>query len=250
MAPRDLRNHLRSREQFARRRTLAVATIAAAGLAYVATASIGCNGILGIDERTLAPADDPLSCESYCVAVQAGCTGEFAQYQTREVCLSTCALLPLGTAADTSGNTVGCRLHNVQLATDTGERGDHCPIAGPAGGASCGDRCQNFCSVFVPSCIGLSAVADTESCLAFCASSIDHPEWNPLVPEELDHDDSIQCRIWHLANAAQSPDIHCGHADGTTKCELAGATSSSSSSSSGQGGAGGAETDGEGGAGG
>ncbi len=231
------------------RRSILAGGFVVAGLAYAFAGAIGCNSILGIDERTLAEEAGGLSCQGYCDAIQASCTEEFQEYQTPEACLSTCEQLALGAAEDTTGNTVGCRMHNVQLAKDTGELVDYCPIAGPVGGGSCGDRCDNFCALFVPNCAAFSAATDTASCLTLCQSSPDNPVWDPRIPEEKDFDASIQCRIWHLANAVLDPTLHCGHADGTTKCDGSLGAGTSSSASTGAGGAGG-ESAGQGGAGG
>lgn len=184
----------------------------------VVSALVACNGVLGIEERELVDAEAELSCELYCDTTAANCTGDFQQYESREACIAMCDELDLGAEGDTSGNTVGCRLRNAELAKETGELGDHCPLAGPAG---CGDRCANFCAVFVPACGALSpGVEDEAKCLAFCQGSTDNQDWTPLDDDLRDHDASIQCRLWHLANATLAPDVHCGHANGTTKCEV------------------------------
>ena len=49
----------------AHRRRLLVAAVAST-LAAVATGATGCNGILGIDDRTLAEDTTGLSCQNYC----------------------------------------------------------------------------------------------------------------------------------------------------------------------------------------
>ncbi len=203
----------------------ALAVLALGALGGWLTVASACNSILGIEERELAPGEtaDELTCELYCDTTMTNCTGQFQQYQSRETCLALCGFLELGTAEDQSGNTAGCRFRNASLAASTGELADHCPLAGPGSGGSCGDRCENYCSVMTVACASFSEVGATpESCLSFCQSSRDNPAWTPLDPQQLDHDDSIQCRLWHLGNASQAPDVHCGHADGTTKCEAPG----------------------------
>jgi hypothetical protein len=218
-----------------------LATIALAlGAGWALSSSIGCNGILGIDERTLAEDTSGLSCQNYCDAIQTACTAEFQEYQTPEACIATCEAMTLGTLGDT-GNTIGCRMKNVQLAGDTGELGDYCPISGPLGGGNCGDRCENFCALFVPHCASFSAVTDQAGCIDLCQTSPDNAVWDPRDPEQKDYDASLQCRAWHLSNALLDPTLHCNHADGTTKCDgsISGATSSSSSSSTGGTGGGG-----------
>lgn len=198
------------------------ALVVVTGGAWVALGA-GCNAVLGIEGRELQPEDttEELTCQSYCDTVMTNCTGQFQQFQSAETCMALCGFLALGTAEDTSGNTAGCRLRNAELAESTGELGDHCPLGGPGSGGACGDRCQNYCALMTAACGSFSAVgADMTTCLDFCTQSRDNPAWTPTDPQLLDHDDSIQCRLWHLGNAAQSPDVHCGHADGTTKCEL------------------------------
>jgi uncharacterized membrane protein YgcG len=221
-------------------RRLALASAIAAQCFVGLGSLVGCNAVLGIEERELVEeAAAGLSCESYCQAVMANCTDAFAQYQSLDVCVATCALLPLGTEEDTTGNTIGCRARNAELAATTGELADHCPLAGPGGGGSCGERCENFCGMFTSVCTA-SAISEPSACLTFCDESRDNPAWTPLDPALLDHDDSIQCRLWHLGNAAQAPDVHCGHADGTTKCEVP------NGGGTGGGGAGGGDTGGGG----
>jgi len=174
---------------------------------------IACNGILGIEERTL-DATAGLSCETYCETTQQNCTGDFAIYASLETCMLTCAQLPLGTADnETSGNTIACRLRNANLASETGEFDTHCPAAGPGGDATCGDDCEGYCDLMAAFCP--SEFSDEEECLEVCAGV---PTDGYYAVPGL-NEDHIQCRLWHLTSATLD-DSHCDHANGAVKCEL------------------------------
>lgn len=183
------------------------------GLCVVPCAAIAaCSGVLGIDERTLATADAGTLCETYCSEALAACTGANAIYASVDACMNTCARLPQGTEADTTGNTIGCRLHQARLAAQTGEVTDSCPRAGPGGDGVCGSNCEGFCTVMVPVC-GADWFEDVPSCVTQCAAIPDHGGYNVNVPLE----DSIQCRLYHLTSATVDTE-HCAHAGGALKC--------------------------------
>jgi len=107
-----------------------------------------------------------LSCDSYCTAIQANCTGDNAQYVgtdallARTSCLNTCALFEIGTLSDTQSNTLGCRLHYAIQASDPAVAAIDCPRAGPAGDVvssapgfcSGGDACASFCALEIQAC--------------------------------------------------------------------------------------------------
>src|SRR5215467_7459898 len=57
-----------------------------------------------------------LDCGSYCSAIVAACTGTVGQYDAMAECLGTCEHMPVGTMADTTGDTLGCRVYHTGLA--------------------------------------------------------------------------------------------------------------------------------------
>lgn len=149
--------------------------------------------------------DDP-TCEAYCTAVTANCTGANAQYADNQACLDYCntgAQLPLGTAADTSGNTVGCRTYHAGVAST--DAALHCPHAGPAGGNVCGTWCDNYCQLADTNCSGDDALTFAADCATDCAAfSPDGAQGNAAG-------DSVQCRIYHLGVASGDAPLHCPH---------------------------------------
>ena len=156
---------------------------------------------------------DPVTCESYCELVTTGCTGENDQYPTAgyDECVAYCsswAKLPLGEAADTSGNTVGCREYHAGVAADNPEL--HCAHAGPSGGGACGTYCENYCHLADTNCSGENALyGDGLECSTACeAISMDGAPGDAAG-------DSVQCRIYHLGVAGSDGDssaaIHCPH---------------------------------------
>lgn len=193
--------------------------LAAAGFAS-SFAAIACNGVLGLDERTFDP------CTQYCDEIQNACVQANAQYQDDASCRETCALLPPGESDDPVGNTIACRYEELKKAIASQTTEAMCPAAGPGGfnrssQQVCGDRCTTYCELMKSVCAGKSPVADLdlETCLSLCNSVPDNPAYDPTNSDVKDHDDSIQCRMWHLSVATTAADPHCAHADGTSKCD-------------------------------
>lgn len=195
-----------------------------------------CNGVLGLEERTFD------LCTQYCDAIQNSCVQANAQYQDDATCRATCALFEAGDADDPTGNTIACRFDQLKKAEEAGTLDEVCPAAGPGGFNRsslqvCGNRCETYCTLMKSTCVGKSPVADLddESCRSLCGDVRDNPAYDPTNSDVKDHDDSIQCRLWHLSVASTAPDPHCSHADGATKCDgnlsSSSATTSSASSS-------------------
>ena len=152
------------------------------------------------------------TCEAYCAEVTGACTGEYAQYASEADCLTWCkdlGKLPAGTADDTAGNTIGCRIYHATVAAQPGNAATHCPHAGPSGGDVCGSWCTNYCHLATANCTGDNAIYPNEDkCLEACLG----------IPEDgtpgATDGDSIQCRIYHLGVAgadAASAATHCPH---------------------------------------
>jgi hypothetical protein len=201
-----------------RPRRIVLAAILAAGL------PIACRSILGIEERELDPAlvdggqdgaSDPLSCEAYCAAVAVACTGENLQYRSTAACLGLCQTWPVGTLADTTGDTLGCRINQTTVAGNTGERSD-CAGAGPGGNGICGTNCASFCA-------SLAIVCPTDydgsaaDCMTDCGRLPSCGDYH-VDPAQDPDDDTVQCRLFHLTSATQSATTHCPHAMGLIKC--------------------------------
>ena len=178
-----------------------------------------------------------LSCTVYCAAVMSACTGGYQQYLDVDECMTACALLPLGTAGDTSGNTVGCRTTHAGLAATAGVN-PHCWHAGPFGYGACGDECGNFCLLATSFCSadggydgGPPPYASLGACTTACAGfpRIDDVDGGGTVGVDGGYNaagptagNTLDCREWHLDNALDKPgsnagqNLHCAHVGATS----------------------------------
>ena len=146
-----------------------------------------------------------LTCAAYCDAIQTNCTGDVAQYASADTCLAACAAFPAGTAADTSGNTLGCRTYHAGAASAGPDV--HCVHAGPGGAGACGDNCEGFCAIALDACPDV--YADADACAADCANFTDDEPYDTSDTGG----DTLACRLYHLSAATTTPDPHCGHID-------------------------------------
>lgn len=162
-------------------------------------------------------------CPTYCTEIQTNCTGANAQYPTEATnahCLAACASFPMGTAADKTGNTLGCRIYHAgapSMMTPT----THCVHAGPGGDltsaaapGTCGDACTSFCTLEIKAC-GLTGdaggngqYASAAACMTACAG-FDKAHLYGLTASG----DSLACRLYHATNAAITGNAtaHCPH---------------------------------------
>ena len=164
------------------------------------------------------PTDVSATCEAYCVAVIANCTGSYA---SKGACLETCATLAgwdEGTPGATDGNTLACRqTHADAAATDAAAS---CDAASASGGGRCGSWCDTYCALQARNCADL--YADATACATACEGLSDGGD-----PGDSDGD-SVQCRIGELLAAAVDPAdtsaaAHCPNAaaDGGEVCVAA-----------------------------
>jgi hypothetical protein len=167
-----------------------------------------------------------LNCTDYCGLVMSTCTGMYAQYQTAQECMNACALLPLGMATDTSGDSIGCRIYHVGLAMDAGLN-PHCWHAGPYGFGGCGTNCEAFCTLALGWCSaagGFEGGTDPYTnagqctnpgmgCPSFAlADGGAYPgAYSAAGPQS---GNTLDCREWHLGKALTDQadqQIHCLH---------------------------------------
>lgn len=146
------------------------------------------------------------TCAAYCSQVMDNCSGDLAVYASDDICLSTCGHLPVGTLADVSGNSLGCRLYHSGAAKD--EPGTHCSHAGPGGAGFCGANCESYCSLMASVCTG--AYADEAECMSTCETFVDVEPFNANIKTG----NTLQCRLYHLS-VASVDNIHCGHVGAT-----------------------------------
>jgi hypothetical protein len=138
-------------------------------------------------------------CESYCSAIMTNCTGANAQYADMTECMELCGASGwvAGVAGADDGNTLSCRLtHASDLAAADPDQ--HCASAGPAGGGTCGSLCENYCAHSAKHCDGQHSYRDYDQCLQAC---------DTLLPQQgNDDDNSVQCRVKYVLEAATADD--------------------------------------------
>jgi hypothetical protein len=148
-------------------------------------------------------------CAKYCTDIMANCADMNAQYSSSEACMATCKTFPAGTAADTSGNTAGCRTYHAGAAKMDPPL--HCPHAGPSGDGACGMDCEGFCSVVVATCP--TEYKDAASCATACAGIKNDVDYSAAVTSG----DSLSCRLYHATVATTDPATHCPHTVAATQ---------------------------------
>jgi hypothetical protein len=167
-----------------------------------------------------------LSCTNYCTIVMTNCTGAamsvdggvgLADYPSMTSCMNACAKFPVGTAADQSGNTLGCRQYHATLAAGSAANAmTHCPHASMSGGGVCGDRCANFCALATSVCTKMDGVTmpvftSATDCMAKCGQP---PfAFNMSLPEIVVDSSTLNCAFYHLSEAFSNPyDVDAGTA--------------------------------------
>jgi hypothetical protein len=181
-----------------RRHILACAL--AASLLALSVLGPACVGDDGATESSSAAL-----CDEYCTKVIATCTGGQAMYSSKAQCLSTCSALRPETETSAAGNTVRCRLNQVQAG--------NCAGAGLTGGGACGQPCEGFCRVTAKACApDLLPLGGEGSCLETCRTEIRYdPAKADGVAQPLDGEDTLNCRAQHLLLALSEPSPHCLH---------------------------------------
>lgn len=194
-----------------------------------------------------APAAAP-DVMKYCTSIMANCTGANAQYPSMAQCVATAKGFPVGTSADMTMNTLGCRQYHAGTPSMTAPA-THCIHAGPNGdqvnaAGTCGDACTSFCTLEIKFCGSLDAplanITDTTNayqnlaaCMTKCntlnKTNLYVLNGTPTSPTG----DSLACRMYHLTNAALYTDMampnlvktHCTHTYGTAAAPCTGAAS-------------------------
>jgi hypothetical protein len=161
-----------------------------------------------------------LSCDSYCSIVLANCTGQFAQYRSKQECLSVCALLPPGGPLSLSDNSVSCRQAEATLASLAPD--DHCANAGPAGNGKCGNTCDGYCSVVLSACKpsdSKHSLPNLAKCTELCLDRTDLGDYGVSATLGYDHGKTQQCLLSHATAATTSGTKECESAVGKSECE-------------------------------
>lgn len=153
-------------------------------------------------EPTTGGAAD-VTCADYCTAITANCTGATAQYGSMEACMGSCTAFDVGTAADTAGNTLGCRLYHAGAAK--ADPATHCVHAGPGGAGVCGADCDGFCAIAADACAG--TFADDAACQTACKAYDATESYDASDVAG----DTLACRLYHLTVATTDAATHCPH---------------------------------------
>jgi hypothetical protein len=156
------------------------------------------------------------SCQAYCNTVMANCTSTTdpdsglpvgqQQYTDLNNCLNSCKAMPVGTTADTSGNTLGCRTYHANAAK--ADPTTHCVHAGPGGNGACGNDCDGFCQIAMMYCTAANnaaVYASLQDCQTQCAKFPDTVKFNIGVQDG----NSVACLLYHVQEASSVPPDHC-----------------------------------------
>ncbi len=161
-----------------------------------------------IDSSTaIDAAGQAQTCANYCALIGANCTAANAMYGGAAECMASCMHFPAGTAADMSGNTLGCRIYHADAAATNASL--HCRHAGPGGDGACGMNCEGFCAVALGSCAGQAAppYASMGACMTACAGFATTPSYSAATTSG----NSLACRLYHATAASTTPALHCPH---------------------------------------
>jgi hypothetical protein len=161
-----------------------------------------------IDSSTaIDAAGQAQTCANYCALISANCTAANAMYGGTAECMASCMHVPAGTAADMSGNTLGCRIYHADAAATNAAL--HCRHAGPGGDGACGMNCEGFCTVALGSCAGQAnpPYASMGACLTACAGFATTPPYSAATTSG----NSLACRLYHATAASTTPTLHCPH---------------------------------------
>src|ERR1700722_1492620 len=104
---------------------LVFGTVCALALGALAVGASACNGLLGIGTATVGEGSEggvapAITCAYYCQEITNNCTSnDSLEYQGSQAlceCMCNNFAFDNGTLADTTGNTLGCRIPYAQLA--------------------------------------------------------------------------------------------------------------------------------------
>jgi len=198
-------------------------------LLALALAGCGSDGHANIDaappvDAAVDAVAATLDCTSYCGAIQSNCTGANSQYKDTAHCLAACTSFATATSTvnDTSGNTLGCRIHYAFEASNPAVAEAECAYAGPAGDlltaavpafCSGGNICASPCALEVQACGSVQAplpgnpidalqnplwqYLNVSQCIDNCATFDKTHAYSPLAVG-----DSLACRLAQTIDAA------------------------------------------------
>ena len=205
------------------------------------------SAVLALLLMPLKAADaQDLTCENYCSLLSTHCPEEVLHDEA--FCLDYCNHpyldpLPTGTAGDTSGNSLACRIHHAEAAASaTGATKEAmCAAAAMSGGETCGSYCDVYCHLALETCntthnpvyggTELFAPGGTPNmgqCQAACSGYPEDVLDGVSQTDQLfGYGDTVQCRLHHLEAAVvegltrnNAYGLHCGHASPSAADDL------------------------------
>jgi hypothetical protein len=196
-------------------------------LALGALAGCGDNGTNPGNDMAVADLSSAqLTCANYCALMAMNCKGDEAtdgglsQFPNAASCMHECMQMPVGTAADKTGDSLGCRTYHATLAAT--DPITHCPHAGSSGGGVCGDRCTVFCARALAVCTTANNVTTPYfKSLADCTNQCGKTPFklDPTLPELTQTGATLNCAFYHMSEAYGDPpntaNDHCGDFDPT-----------------------------------
>ncbi len=170
------------------------------------------------------PLDAAPDCDDYCRVASNACVGALSIYQNDAQCQAVCKALPPGKIANTTENTVGCRLFHSYSAVANPQ--GHCAHAGPSGDGHCGldkggvfGNCESLCMLLESGCKADfdSKFASQDECWQDCALLTGHAKDQGYDVKSAGSGDSVQCRTLHASRAQSDPGA-CAAAMGAAPC--------------------------------
>jgi hypothetical protein len=149
-----------------------------------------------------------LGCAEYC-EIYLGACPDFNEYANEADCMANCEQWPLGEAADTAHDSLGCRTYHATVAAST-DPSLHCPHAGPSGAATCvaedAPTCDVYCMRYFDNCMDdLNVFPDMAACMTECGT------WYAGTFKDVDGH-TVGCHSYHANAAMGDADLHCPHA--------------------------------------
>jgi hypothetical protein len=169
----------------------------------------------------IGKAADAPNCDDYCKIELAACQGSLAQYADEAQCKAACAALPIGTNADETTNSVGCRRYHSFNSTLLPET--HCSHSGPSGDGHCGGNCEAYCGIVQAACptdFG-KAFADADACNKACEELPEAAKDSVYTLESAMSSKDYKCRMLHAVQALSATDdaALCASALGGGDCQ-------------------------------
>lgn len=185
--------------------------------------------------QCVPPEDAPVECSRYCDIVMGNCYDDpddggirNAVYDSRRECMAACEVFPLGTLADRTDNTVGCRIYHGTASAD--DPAVHCDHAGPTGDGHCGvydsptGNCESHCMLLQAGCPDEFSAdfADVVECAEACTEAFDGSGAENDTFYQVSsatEEDSLQCRTYYAVKALDGDQAACEKAVLSGTCD-------------------------------